>query len=198
MPKYAFISRRTWREFVASRQNPAFLEISQANTERQTANKYPHFMSRGGYKKLERRLMEEELEKMKEDAKSDPSITVQAPEPPPRYKKWKAARIKDGKYINPDVAEVAAKIMNLRRRAAKVHLREHTDGHIVHGDWKADDLGHVRGEPRGVSAAKYFGRRRRFSYDDENPPPRLVAKIRAQLEDDLLRQLRDDDDTSIG
>ncbi|KAI9077158.1 hypothetical protein K1719_040864 [Acacia pycnantha] len=52
---------------------------------------------------LERRLMEEELEKMKEDAKSDPSITVQAPEPPPRHKKWKAARIKDGKYINSDV-----------------------------------------------------------------------------------------------
>ncbi|KAI9111948.1 hypothetical protein K1719_017638 [Acacia pycnantha] len=101
--KYSFISPEDWREFVASRQNPAFLEISQANTERQTTNKYPHFMSRGGYKKLERRLMEEELEKMKEDAKSDPSITCPCPEPPPRYKKWKAARIKDGKYVNPDV-----------------------------------------------------------------------------------------------
>ncbi|KAI9128904.1 hypothetical protein K1719_000387 [Acacia pycnantha] len=54
---------------------------------------------------------------------------------------------------------------------------------------KPYDLGHVRGEPRGVSAAKYFGRRRRFSYDDENPPPQLVAKIRVQLQDDLLRQL---------
>ncbi|KAI9112862.1 hypothetical protein K1719_016179 [Acacia pycnantha] len=54
--------------------------------------------------------MANELEKRKEAAKSDPSIVVQAPDPPPRYEKWKAARLKGDKYINPVVAEVAAKI----------------------------------------------------------------------------------------
>ncbi|KAI9100788.1 hypothetical protein K1719_024150 [Acacia pycnantha] len=62
-----------WREFVASRQNPEFLETSQANRERQAKNKYPHFLSRGGYRKLERKMMEEELQRMKEASQSDPS-----------------------------------------------------------------------------------------------------------------------------
>ncbi|KAI9075066.1 hypothetical protein K1719_042964 [Acacia pycnantha] len=56
------------------------------------------------------RMIAEELEKRKEAAKSDPSIIVQAPDPHPRYQKWKAVRLKGDKYINPMVVEVAAKI----------------------------------------------------------------------------------------
>lgn len=69
-------------------------------------------MSRSGYKKLERKMMADELEKRKEAAKSDPSTVVQAPDRPPRYEKWKAARLKGDKYINPVVAEVAARIVS--------------------------------------------------------------------------------------
>ncbi|KAI9102371.1 hypothetical protein K1719_023573 [Acacia pycnantha] len=47
---------------------------------------------------------------MKEAAQSDPSIIVQAPDCPPRHRKWKAARMKGDKYINVDVTEVASKI----------------------------------------------------------------------------------------
>ncbi|KAI9073493.1 hypothetical protein K1719_044532 [Acacia pycnantha] len=95
--------------------------------------------------------------------------------------------------------EVAAKIDELEAQSSQGSFTPSTRMDILSmAIGKPDDLGHVRGEPRGVNAAKYFGRRRRFSYDDENPTPQLVAKIRAQLEDDLLRQLRDDDDTSIG
>ncbi|KAI9109317.1 hypothetical protein K1719_019661 [Acacia pycnantha] len=100
---YDFISPEDWREFVASRQNPEFLETSQANRERQAKNKYPHCLSRGGYRKLERKMMEEELQRMKEASQSDPSTTIQAPQRPPRHKKWKAARMKGDKYINEDV-----------------------------------------------------------------------------------------------
>lgn len=57
-------------------------------------------------------MMAEELEKMKEAAKSDPSVVVQEPAPPPRHKKWKAGRIKGGKYINPTIAEVASRIVS--------------------------------------------------------------------------------------
>ncbi|KAI9087715.1 hypothetical protein K1719_030347 [Acacia pycnantha] len=101
-----------WQEFVASRQNPEFLEKAQANRERQARNKYPHCMSRGGYKKLERKMMEEELERMKEASQADPSIIIQPLARPPRHQKWKAARMKGDKYINADVAEVASKIVS--------------------------------------------------------------------------------------
>ncbi|KAI9120101.1 hypothetical protein K1719_008749 [Acacia pycnantha] len=95
---YDFISPEDWREFVASRQNPEFLKTSQANRERQAKNKYPHCLSRGGYRKLERKMMEEELRRMKEASQSDPSTAIQAPQRPPRHKKWKAARMKGDKY----------------------------------------------------------------------------------------------------
>ena len=85
---------------------------SQANRERQARNKYPHCMSRGGYKKLERKMMQEELERIKEASQSNLETVIQAPEPPPRHKKWKAARMRGEKYINEDVAEVASKIVS--------------------------------------------------------------------------------------
>ncbi|KAI9111672.1 hypothetical protein K1719_017362 [Acacia pycnantha] len=131
--------------------------------------------------------MEEELEKMKEAAKSDPSTTVQALDPPPRYKKWKAVRIKDGKYIN---ANVETKIDELKAQSSQVSFTSSTRMDILStAIGKSDNLDHVQGEPRGVSVAKYFGRRRRCSHDDDNPSPKLVARIRAELQDDIFRQL---------
>ncbi|KAI9124009.1 hypothetical protein K1719_005309 [Acacia pycnantha] len=66
---------------------------------------YKHWMG-----ELEQKMMEEELERMKEASQADPSIVVQPPTRPPRHQKWKAARMKGDKYINADVAEVASKI----------------------------------------------------------------------------------------
>lgn len=77
-------------------------------------------MSRGGYRKLQRKMMAEELERMKEAARSDPNIVVQEPAPPPRHQKWKAARMKAGKYVNPSVAAVAGRIVSSQ---CKVYLR---------------------------------------------------------------------------
>ena len=76
-------------------------------------NLYPHLMSRGGYKKLERKLMEEESQRMKEAAQSDPSVVVQEPKRPPRHQKWKAARVKGSQYVNLAAAEVAARIVSI-------------------------------------------------------------------------------------
>ncbi|KAI9113062.1 hypothetical protein K1719_015994 [Acacia pycnantha] len=90
-------------------------------------------------------MMEEELQRMKEASQSDPSTAIQAPQRPPRHKKWKAARMKGDKYINEDVAAVASKIDILSTVVGK-----------------SDYPDAVRGETRGVSVAKFFGRRSRF------------------------------------
>ena len=58
-------------------------------------------------------MMEEEEQRLKEASASDPAIVVQTPAPPPRHKKWKAARMKGGKYINEAVAEVAGRIVSV-------------------------------------------------------------------------------------
>ncbi|KAI9081222.1 hypothetical protein K1719_036794 [Acacia pycnantha] len=47
---------------------------------------------------MEQKMMEEDLEQMKEDSQADPSIVVQPPARPPRHQKWTAARMKGDKY----------------------------------------------------------------------------------------------------
>ncbi|KAI9085573.1 hypothetical protein K1719_032416 [Acacia pycnantha] len=176
-------------EFVASQQNPEFLEKAEANRERQARNKYPHYMSRGGYKKLERKMMEEELERMKEASQADPSIVVQPPARPPRHQKWKAVRMKGDKYINADVAEVSSKIDALEEQSSQSSFTPATRMDILSTTiGKPNYLDAVRGETRGVSVAKYFGRRSRCSHDDDNPSPQLIAKIRANLVDEIMAQ----------
>ncbi|KAI9074344.1 hypothetical protein K1719_043716 [Acacia pycnantha] len=128
-------------------------------------------------------MMAEELEKRKEVAKSDPSIIVQAPDPPLRYQKWKAARLKGDKYINPVVAEVAAKISNQGSfmPSHRMDILSTTIG-------KLDNTGYFRGEPRGVGVGKYFGRKSHCCSHD-HPSPELLAKVRAELLGDIMKQV---------
>ncbi|KAI9111008.1 hypothetical protein K1719_017883 [Acacia pycnantha] len=113
-------------------------------------------------------MMVEELQRMKEASQADPSTAIQAPQRPPRHKKWKAARMKGDKYINEDVAAVASKIDSLEQQSSQ--------GSFTPGTWqdilstaigKPDYPDAVRGETRGVSVAKFFGRRSRL-YDAES------------------------------
>ncbi|KAI9109394.1 hypothetical protein K1719_019448 [Acacia pycnantha] len=104
-------------------------------------------------------MMEEELERMKEASQTDPSIVVQPPARPPRHQKWKAARMKGDKYVNADVAEVAHKIDSLEQQNSQGSFTPATRMDILStAIGKPDYLDVVRGEPRGVSVAKYFGR----------------------------------------
>ncbi|KAI9090113.1 hypothetical protein K1719_028809 [Acacia pycnantha] len=68
--------------------------------------------------------MEEELQRIKEAAQADPCIVIQAPDRPPRHKKWKAARMKGDKYINEDVVEVASKIDALEEQSSQGSSRQ--------------------------------------------------------------------------
>ncbi|KAI9071282.1 hypothetical protein K1719_046757 [Acacia pycnantha] len=136
-------------------------------------------------------MIEEELERMKEASQADPSIVAQPLARPPRHRKWKVARMKGDKYINADVAEVASKIDALEEQSSQGSFTPATRMDILStAIGKPDYLDIVRGETRGVSVAKYFGQRSRCSHDDDNPSPQLIAKIRANLVDEILAQVQ--------
>ncbi|KAI9091970.1 hypothetical protein K1719_027905 [Acacia pycnantha] len=102
-------------------------------------------------------MMEEELERMKEASQADPSIVVQPPARPPRYQKWKAARMKGDKYVNADVAEVASKIDALEQQSSQGSFTPATRMDILStAIGKPDYLDACRGEPRGVSVANFL------------------------------------------
>ncbi|KAI9094482.1 hypothetical protein K1719_026707 [Acacia pycnantha] len=136
-------------------------------------------------------MMEAELARTKEASQANPSIVVQPLDRPPRHQKWKAARMKGDKYINADVVEVASKIDSLEQQSSQGSFTLATRMDILStAIGKPDYLDACRREPRGVSVAKFFGRRSRCSHDEENPSPQIVAKIRANLVDEILAQVR--------
>ncbi|KAI9081632.1 hypothetical protein K1719_036368 [Acacia pycnantha] len=104
---------------------------------------------------------------MKEASCTDPSIVVQPPCPSSSSPKWKVMRMKGDKYVNADVAEDS-----LEQQSSQGPFTPATRMDILStAIGKPDFLDAVRGEPRGVSVAKYFGRRSRCSHDDDNPSP---------------------------
>lgn len=56
--KYLYIYKNAWKDFVKSRTTPNFLAKSQKGKESRTRNIYPHRLSRGGYDKPEKIMIE--------------------------------------------------------------------------------------------------------------------------------------------
>ncbi|KAI9107563.1 hypothetical protein K1719_021600 [Acacia pycnantha] len=79
--------------------------------------------------------------------------------------KWKSCEDEGDKYINEDVAAVASKIDSLEQQSSQGSFTPGTRQDILStAIGKPDYPDAVRGETRGVSVAKFFGRR---SLDDE-------------------------------
>ena len=91
---YSFIDQATLEKFVESRTTHYFLEKSQKRKENGAINIYPYRLSRGGYKRLEKNLMDEKRKKGMKSMGDSISLD-QSPSPQSRYKKWKRSRQKE-------------------------------------------------------------------------------------------------------
>ena len=72
-------------------------------------NKNPHILSRGGYRKLEEKIMTE-----KKNSRPPPSEGeyIGPPSPPSRHQKWKLARLcSSGNYTSKSAREISEKIV---------------------------------------------------------------------------------------
>ncbi|KAI9120988.1 hypothetical protein K1719_008021 [Acacia pycnantha] len=123
-------------------------------------------------------MMEEELQRMKEASQSDPSTAIQAPQRPPRHKKWKAARMKGDKYINEDVAAVASKIDSLERQSSQGSFTRYAAGHLSTAIGKPDYPDLCSRGDEGVSVAK-------FSDDVHVCMTQRAAELEAEFEQTL-------------
>ncbi|XP_074300373.1 uncharacterized protein LOC141631628 [Silene latifolia] len=73
LKKYEYITPEVWKRFKAMRMTKEFQASSELAAERQKKNKYPHRMSRGGYRKVRLKLEKKSLE-AKKSGKSAPKI----------------------------------------------------------------------------------------------------------------------------
>ena len=87
--KYPYIDKKIWEDFVKFRITPYFLAKSQKGKENRAKNIYPYRLSRGGYDKLEEKMINEKR-KQRELELGDPSRSLDHnSSPPSRHKKWK-------------------------------------------------------------------------------------------------------------
>ncbi|KAI9079318.1 hypothetical protein K1719_038719 [Acacia pycnantha] len=130
------------------------LQLSESGKKRRALNLYDHCMSRSGYRKTERKMMQDDLKRQQEAAKSDPSIVVQSPRRPQRHLKWKAGRIKKGGgYVNTTVEGIARKIDELSQQSEEGSFTSSGRMDILAtAIGKPDHPGQVRGS-RGESVS---------------------------------------------
>ncbi|KAI9116596.1 hypothetical protein K1719_012254 [Acacia pycnantha] len=174
-----------WKLVPPETKERIWQQILQTYDVPDTKPMYKHWMG-----EIKRKIMKEELEKMKEAAKSDPNIVIQTPAPPPRHQKWKVRRVKGGKYINTVVAEVAERIDELEEQSSQGFFTQSGRMDILStAIGKPDHPSCVRGEPRGVSLTKYFGRASQHSSQGKLSKE-LMAKVLEEVRQELKVQLR--------
>ncbi|XP_019161861.1 PREDICTED: uncharacterized protein LOC109158406 [Ipomoea nil] len=118
--KYTFVDPNTWKIYLERRKTAEFEESRKKHQEIQSKNVHPHHLARGGYKRLQKIMMDEKMKEQEEDASSDPSSIVSPPSPPARHEKWKRARMnKSGNINNEATRMVVEKIDFLSLQASQ-------------------------------------------------------------------------------
>ncbi|BAT83748.1 hypothetical protein VIGAN_04095800, partial [Vigna angularis var. angularis] len=73
-------------------------------------NKNPHLLSRGGYRKLEEKILKQKADAIPPSQSGSPP---QPPSPPSRHEKWKLARMRpSGTYSSDTAREISERIVS--------------------------------------------------------------------------------------
>lgn len=76
-------------------------------------NDCPHTMSRGGYAKADRDIMEAKMARLKEQSQSDPAALDTPPSPIRREDRWKFAhQTRSGQYTSERAREIGEQIVS--------------------------------------------------------------------------------------
>ncbi|WVZ16703.1 hypothetical protein V8G54_009685 [Vigna mungo] len=168
------------------------LAIRSKAQETSVQNKNPHLLSRGGYRKLEEKIL-----KQKANARS-PSKGG-SPQPPfshSRHEKWKLARMKpSGTYFSDTTREISERISSQGQLTP-----EGRQDILIAAIGRPEHHGRVRAAGTGVGIQDYFGsssRQTSYAYNkaqQQRLTQEITKKLRANLrgETELRTELRDE------
>ncbi|KAG4912410.1 hypothetical protein JHK86_052843 [Glycine max] len=135
--------------------------------EIQKYNDCPHVLSRGGYDLLEKKMMEEKMNKRQHDAMTTENTPNSADPPSPiqRHVKWVLARTKQyGQMTSKSAQEISDKIASLEEQTRQGTFVPHGREDILNtAIGRLDHGGRVRAAGFGVTISQYFGRAARGS-----------------------------------
>ncbi|CAH9107302.1 unnamed protein product [Cuscuta europaea] len=189
--EYPFIDQDTWRQFVLSRQDPAFLERRQKAKKTQALNVCPHILSRGGYELLEEKMMAGKLKNSEEPSQPDPSETLDPPPPLllPRHEKWKAARKRpSGEFTTQESRMVAQKIDSLVEESTQgTFVPKGREDILTAALGRSEHPGRVRAAGWGVGIREYFGPPVRPPVFTQEDVDRIKWEVRQEVTQELTQ-----------
>ncbi|XP_031127883.1 uncharacterized protein LOC116029966 isoform X2 [Ipomoea triloba] len=177
--KYSFLDQETWNEFVKLHTGPEYEAKRKKHQEIQAKNVHPHSLSRGGYQRLKKVMMDEKMKEQQEIVDSDPSHTISPPSPC-RHEKWKRARIdKSGNFRTEATRIVAEKMDSLELQASQGEFVASGRHDILSVALGTDEHpGRVRGMGRGHGIKSVFGHAKR--------PPQMPTEAVKQMVDSAV------------
>ncbi|XP_074299535.1 uncharacterized protein LOC141630659 [Silene latifolia] len=208
--KYPYIKSEVWKEFKESRLSEEFKAISKVAAERQSKNKYPHRMSRGGYRKAKQKL-EEKLKaklKIKEQEKEkgtgiDDSAeeSSQTPTIIKRGDLWIEGRVgNDGACINSETEKIVEELEVLKEKVKKGEfVPSGKVDELTKALGTAEHYGRVRGVGGRVGHKQYFGRCKRTR--DESTTvisPEFLEKLTKQITEQVRSEVYKDFEKMMG
>ncbi|XP_019195859.1 PREDICTED: uncharacterized protein LOC109189702 [Ipomoea nil] len=180
---YDFIEQETWNEFYQSHTGESYEATRKKYQDIQAKNIHPHLLARGGYKRLEKMMMDEKLKEQQALADADPSYTMSPPSPIRRVEKWKKARMdKSGNYRTDSTRVVAEKIDALELQISQGEFIE--DGRkdsLTVALGTDEHCGRVRAMGRGHGIKSVFGHAKRRQKTPEDVQQLVDAAVGAAV-----------------
>ncbi|XP_052734972.1 uncharacterized protein LOC128197373 [Vigna angularis] len=174
--KYQFLDEETWQAFKLKRLDPAFQAKRRAAQEIAKKNVHPHILSRGGYEKLEQKMMKEASTSNPIGASDTSAITRL-----PRHVTWKRARQRpSGEYTSEETASIAKRIDELVEQSTQgTFTPEGREDILAVAIGRPEHSGRVRGVGKFIGIRQFFG-----------PPTSHHSK--AHVSEEVLKGIREE------
>ncbi|CAL5208080.1 unnamed protein product [Lathyrus oleraceus] len=156
---YSFIDQDCWEEFVKFSTTLGFLAKSKKGKLNRSINVYPHRLSRGGYDKLEKKMIEEKRKQREQKLGNFISLD-RASSPLSRHEKWKkTCQKKGGEFTSKATREVAEKIdVLVEESKVSLFFPEDRRDILIEAIRTEEHRVRVHGLGRGIGFKTYFGR----------------------------------------
>ncbi|KAL5134063.1 Pantothenate kinase 2 [Glycine soja] len=196
--KYGF-DAQIWEEFAATRKTPNWQGIRKKMQEIKKNNDCPHFLSRGGYDLLEKKLLDEKIKKRQHDAlmTENPALIEDPPSPIKRHVKWKMARTnRYGKMTSEAARQIADKIDSLEEQVTQGEFVPQGRQDILNmAIGRPNHGGRVRVAGSGVTISQYYGRTS-LRNEIEEEKKRSLEAWKNELKDAIITDIFNRDKVS--
>ncbi|XP_068503686.1 uncharacterized protein [Phaseolus vulgaris] len=183
--KYTSIDEETLQQF----------EVRNKAKANQAHNDTPHLLSRGGYKLLEQKMLEEKIKARYTSIEEMNSVdSLRPPSPPLRHEMWKGARINTlGTWSSKSTEQTVERVDSLNEQSTQGTFKPCGRNDILNvALGRPEHPGRVRVAGYGVRIRSYFGPPSHSKEQLSNEPNQeYLLQLREQLKAEVTQELKE-------